>query len=91
MLVTPLAAQEKTMYVIIAPMTALEQDVAGESPLHQPTMAITKKADTAKVVAIGRINVFTFVFLFANYFLLGKRKIASPTYRSSYKTGQNPA
>ena len=60
---TPLAAQEETMYVIIAPITALEQQVAGERPLHQPTMAITKKADTAKVVAIGLINVFTFGFL----------------------------
>ncbi len=75
------------MYVIIAPMTALEQDVAGERPLHQPTMAITKKMSTAKVVAIDLINVFTFGFLFANQFLLGKCKIGSPMYLSSYKTG----
>jgi hypothetical protein len=66
MLIMPLAAQEITTYVIIAPMTALEQHVAGERPLTQPTMAITKKTSTAKVVAIERIDFCTFELLFAN-------------------------
>jgi len=66
MLITPLAAQEITRYVIIAPATALEQHVAGDRPLNQPTMAITKKMNTANVVAIDLINVFTFELLFAN-------------------------
>lgn len=63
MLITPFAAQESAMYVIIAPVTALEQHVAGDRPLHQPTIAITKKADTAKVIATDLVNVFTFRFL----------------------------
>jgi len=63
MLMTPFAAQERTMYAIIAPVTALEQQVAGDRPLHQPTIAITKKADTANVIATDLVNVFTFRFL----------------------------
>ena len=56
-LITPLAAHETVIYVITAPMTALEQAVAGERPVNQPTTAITKKMSTAKDVAIERICV----------------------------------
>lgn len=71
MLITPLAAQEITMYVIIAPATDLVHDVAGDRPQHQPSTAITKKISTAKVVAIDRIDFCTFRFLFVNYQLQG--------------------
>jgi len=71
MLITPLAAQEITRYVIIAPATDLVQDVAGDRPQHQPRTAITKKTSTAKVVAIDRIDFCTFWLLFANNLFLG--------------------
>ena len=69
MLITPLAEHETAIYVIIAPMTDLEQHVAGERPLNQPMMAITKKISTAKVIAIERMDFCTFGLLWlAVYF-----------------------
>lgn len=62
--ITPLPAIVMAMYVMMAPLTALEQHVAGEKPQNQPIMLIMKKIITAKVVALDRIIGIAFKVLY---------------------------
>ncbi|MCK5172597.1 MAG: hypothetical protein KAR47_04350 [Planctomycetes bacterium] len=52
---TDFPAIETTIYIATAPMTARLQQVAGDDPQSEPTIAIIKKTITANFAAVARI------------------------------------
>ena len=56
---TVFPAQEMATYAIIAPGSALPQQVAGDTPQNHPIIDITKNVMTAKYIAIDFIDFST--------------------------------
>ncbi|MCK5172949.1 MAG: hypothetical protein KAR47_06125 [Planctomycetes bacterium] len=52
---TDFPAIETTIYITIAPTTARLQQVAGDDPQSEPTIAIMKKTSTANFAAVALI------------------------------------